>query len=99
MPDSKMTMTVQACCNGGRRLIYHIEVKGQPPMEITVDSGLDGKDAPLLVGGKPTGQTMAITQHLEVEELSPDGKTLTIDDEIAEPGGKTGKIVEKWVKQ
>ena len=115
MPNGKMTMTVQACCNGGRRLVYHVETKGQP-FEMTVESGLDGKDAPLLIGGKPSGQTMAITridalhatsvqkmngQPMSTSKatLSADGKTLTIEDEITEPGGKTGKVTEKWVKQ
>ena len=111
-----MTLTIQACCNGGRRLTYHIPVKGQPNMEMTVDTSLDGKDAPLLVGGKPSGQTMAITRvdafhatsvqkmngkpmSTSKATLSADGKTLTVEDEIGEPGGKTGKIVETWVKK
>ena len=61
-PGTKMSMTIQACCNGGRRLIYHVEGQGQPPMDMTIESGLDGKDAPVIIGGKPSGQTMAITR-------------------------------------
>jgi len=113
---SKMSMTVQACCNGGRRLIYHVEGQGQAPMEMTVDSGLDGKDVPVIVGGKPNGQTMAITRidalHVTSVQkmngkimstsrgtLSGDGKTMTVEDEIADSTGKPMKFTEKWVKQ
>jgi len=111
-----MSMTVQACCNGGRRLIYHAEGSGQPPMEMTIDSGLDGKDAAVLVGGKPSGQTMAITRvdalHVTSIQkmngkimgtskgtLSADGKTMTVEDEIADSTAKPMKFTEKWVKQ
>jgi hypothetical protein len=56
-----MTMTVEACCNGGRRLIYHMPaMDGQPAMMLTVDSPMDGTEAPAMVGGKPSGETMAI---------------------------------------
>ena len=113
---SKMSMTIQACCNGGRRLIYLVESTGQPVMEMTVDSGLDGKDAPVMVGGKPNGQTMAITRldalHVTGVQkmngkimgtskgtLSADGKTMTVEDEIADSSGKPMKFTEKWVKQ
>lgn len=113
---SKMSMTVQACCNGGRRLIYHVEGQGQVPMEMTIDSGLDGKDSPVIVGGKPNGQTMAITRidalHVTSVQkmngkimgtsrgtLSSDGKTMTVEDEIADSTGKPMKFTEKWVKQ
>ena len=58
-----MTMTVSACCNGGRRLVYHIpSMGGQPEGTMSVDSPFNGSDVPTLVGGKPSGQTMAITR-------------------------------------
>ncbi len=57
-----LTMTVEACCNGGLRLIYHVPITGQPPMTVTVDSPMNGTEVPSLVNGKPTGQTMAITR-------------------------------------
>ena len=111
-----MSMTITACCNGGRRLTYHIADPQGKPAELIVDTGLDGKDAPMLVAGKPSGQTMAITrvdaQHATSVQkmngqvmstskatLSADGKTLTIEDQIVEPGGKTGTIREVWVKK
>lgn len=51
-------MTVEACCRGGFRLIYRIT--GQSDVLMTVDSPMDGTDVPVLVAGKPSGQTMGI---------------------------------------
>ena len=54
-------MSVEACCNGGLRLTWQIPaMAGQPPMMLTLHSPMDGTEAPTLVGGKPSGQTMAI---------------------------------------
>ena len=55
-PD--MTMKIEAWGPGKVRLTYH--VKGAENMELTIVSGADGKDAPLLLNGKPSGETMAI---------------------------------------
>ena len=56
-----ITMTVETCCNGGLRLTYLVPgAGGQPAVTMTLDSPMDGTDAPTLIGGKPTGQTMAI---------------------------------------
>ena len=56
-----ITLTVEACCNGGFRLTYHIPAMGdQPPATLTVDSPLDGTEVPVLLNGKPSGETMAI---------------------------------------
>jgi hypothetical protein len=56
-----LTMTVETCCNGGFRLIYYVPgVPGQPPVTMTIDSPLDGTEVPVLVGGKPSGETMAV---------------------------------------
>jgi hypothetical protein len=52
-------MTVEPCCRAGRRLIYRI-----PGIDVvmTVESPFDGSEVPVLLGGKPSGETMAITQ-------------------------------------
>ena len=50
-----MTMIVQPCCNGGFRLTYHAG-----PVVLTVDSPFDGTEVPVLIAGKPSGETMAI---------------------------------------
>ncbi len=56
-----ITLTVEACCNGGLRLIWQIPAMGgQPASTMTVDSPMNGTEAPTLVNRKPTGQTMAI---------------------------------------
>src|SRR5689334_17082080 len=54
-----ITMTVEACCGRGRRLIYRI-----PGVDVlmTVESPFNGQEVPVLLGGKPSGETMAITQ-------------------------------------
>jgi hypothetical protein len=97
-----LTMTVEACCNGGRRLIYRIESRGTVVM--TVDSPMDGREAPVLVGGKPSGETMAIKlvdDHHTITvlrmdgkpfgtskaTLSADGKTLTVENEVTSAAG------------
>ena len=40
-----MTLTLEACCNGGLRLIYKIPSMGdQPSVTMTVDSPMDGTE-------------------------------------------------------
>ena len=104
-----MTMTVEACCNGGRRLIYHIDINGTA-MVLTVESRFDGSSAPVLIAGKPSGETMEITRvddhHLSTvvkmngkafgtskATLSADGKTLTVITDVTSSAG--GQTVGK----
>ena len=92
-----LTMTVEACCNGGRRLIYR--VTGRSDIIMTVESPFDGTDVPVLVGGKPSGETMGIKRLDERHvvavlkmngkpygtsraTLSADGNTLTVENEV-----------------
>jgi hypothetical protein len=110
-----MTMIVVACCNGGRRITYHI-----PPndMGLTVESQFDGRDAPVMVGGKPSAETMAIklvddfhmTAVLKMNgktfgtakgSISPDGKILTVEDNFTtgEGGQPVGKQTETWMRK
>src|SRR5437762_1651818 len=58
-PMKGFTMTVEECCNGGRRLIFHVTL-GQKQQTMAVESRFDGSDAPVLVDGKPNGETMAL---------------------------------------
>ena len=55
--SSGMTMIVQPCCHGGFRLTYHAG-----PVVLMVESPFDGTEVPVLIGGKPSGETMAITR-------------------------------------
>lgn len=95
--EAPMTMTVEMCCGGGRRLTYHVTMNGSDTIMV-VETALDGQDVPVLVGGKPSGETMAIRQlddrHATAVlkmngqpfgtakgTLSADGKRLTIEDD------------------
>jgi hypothetical protein len=104
-----MTMTVEACCNGGRRLIYHVDINGTETI-LEVASPFDGSEAEVLIGGKPSGETMEITRiddhHLATimklngkpfgtskATLSADGKVLTVLNDFASSVG--GQTVGK----
>jgi hypothetical protein len=52
-------MVVEGCCNSGRRLTYHVKI-GNNTMVMVVESPFDGTEVPVLIGGKPSGETMAI---------------------------------------
>ena len=81
---------------------------------MTLETALDGKDAMVMVDGKPSGETMAVrridashtftvikmqgkdfgTSKLEV---SADGKTLKVENEMAAMAGRPGaKTIEYW---
>jgi hypothetical protein len=98
-----MTMTVEACCNGGRRLIYHFDINGTETI-LSVESAFDGSEAEVLIAGKPSGETMAITHvddhhtstvvKLNGKEfgtskatLSADGKVLTVVNDYSSSVG------------
>ncbi len=56
-----IVLNVEACCNGGLRLIYHVPTTGgQPALTMSVDSPMNGTEVPALIAGKPSGETMAI---------------------------------------
>jgi hypothetical protein len=111
-----ITMTVEACCNGGLRLIYQIPpIATQPATTLTVDSPMDGTEAPALVGGKPSGETMAIKRvddHHYSAVVKMNGKpfgtsngTVSPDgktmtvESVSQGGGRVEKIIETWVRK
>lgn len=51
-----MTMTIEKWGDSAK-LIYHIK---DPPIVLTIASALDGSESPVLMNGKPSGETMAI---------------------------------------
>jgi hypothetical protein len=58
--SGSITMTVETCCGPkGRRLTYRFAMGGGKTL-MTVDSPFDGSEAPVLINGKPSGETMAI---------------------------------------
>ena len=56
MPGGAIALTVEAA-GGGRKLTYKF---ADATMVMTIVTQLDGKDAPVLLNGQPSGQTMAI---------------------------------------
>ena len=112
--SGNMTMTVEACCNGGRRLTYRMS---DTTLLMVVESPFDGKEVPVLVGGKPGGQTMAITQvdprhtstvvkmngkpfGISKSALSADARTLMVENDFSSSGGSpAGKTTETWVRK
>ena len=110
MPD--MTMTIEECCNGGRRLTYHIVLE-KTDMLIALETRLDGAEVPVLFAGKPSGETMAIKRTDEhhastvikmngaivgtnAATLSADGKTLTVVNDFSTSVG--GQQVGKFTE-
>lgn len=69
-----MTLTIEEWSPGKAKLTWRI---ADSKMLLTLVSALDGSPAPLLVDGKPTGETMAITvvdKHHTVTTLKMNGK-------------------------
>jgi hypothetical protein len=107
-----IVMTVTKCCNGGLRLVYNIPaLQGQPASTITVDSPMDGTEVQSLVGGKPSGQTMAIRRlddrHYEGivkmngQPYGTSKSTLSADAKTITVDGVYGtqKVTETWIRK
>ena len=111
----QITMIVEVCCNGGRRLTYNLGDYGQT---MVVESPFNGREVPVLLNGKPSGQTMAITlvdpRHrttvvrmngkpigISKSSISADGKTLTVENDYSASvgGNPVGKHTERWVRK
>jgi hypothetical protein len=108
-----ITLTVEACCNGGLRLVYRIpSVGGKPATTLTVNSPMDGTEVPALIGGNPSGETMAIKRiddHHYYTVVKMDGKpfgttkgTVAADNKtmtgesVFQAGGQVIKTTETW---
>ena len=111
-----ITMTVEACCKGGLRLIYQIPgAANQPAATLTVDSPMDGTEVPALLGGKPSGESMAIKRldgrhysavvKMNGQPLGTSNGTMSADgktmtvETVTQAGGKAEKIIETWVRK
>jgi hypothetical protein len=91
-----MTMQIEACCGGsGRRLSYHI-VTEKTEGSMVIETRLDGRDAAVLVNGKPSGETMAITRvdalHASTV-LKMNGKQFATSQASLSADGKTLTVV------
>ena len=109
-----IVMTLEACCNGGLRFVYRIPAMGgQPASTMTVDSPMNGTDAPALVDGKPSGQTMALTKvddHHYSAIVKMNGKPFGTSNGTVSADNKTmtvesvfgtggQKTIETWVRK
>jgi len=56
----EMTLKIEQWGPGKAKLAWSFKGRGMDGMSMSLISGLDGKDAPLLVNGQPSGETMAI---------------------------------------
>jgi len=111
-PMKGLTMNVDQCCNGGRRLTFHITV-GQKTQTVTIESRFDGSDAPQVVDGKPSGETMALKRvddrrtttvfkkngkvfRTSTATESADRMTMTVENEFIDPGD--GRVTGKMTE-
>jgi hypothetical protein len=116
LPGKGIRLTVTTCCNGGLRLVYNIPAaQGQPAATMSIDSPMDGTEAPTLVGGKPSGQTMAIKRvddrhytavvKVEGKPFGTSNGTVSADGKtitvegVYGAGGQSQKVTETWVRQ
>jgi hypothetical protein len=89
-------MTVEEA-GSGWKLTYHISSPKLPggTMTLTVVTQLDGKDAPVMHDGKPTGQTMAVKRvdsHHTFTVLKLQGKETGISKSELSSDGKVLKV-------
>jgi hypothetical protein len=111
-----MTMSVAACCNGGYRLTYQMPpIGGRPAVLMTIDSPLNGTDAPTLVGGKPSGQSMGIKRvddrhytaivKVNGQPMMTATGVVSADgktmtvEDVPQGGGNGVKVIETWVRK
>ncbi len=83
----QMTMTVEPCCGDGFRLTYHVA-----NVVMTVASPMDGREVPVLIGGQPSGETMAIKRldaHHAATTLKINGQVFGTSRSTLSADGKT----------
>jgi hypothetical protein len=56
-----MMLTIEAWAKGKAKLVWTFKGQGMDGMIMSVVSALDGKEAPVLLNGKDSGETMAIS--------------------------------------
>jgi hypothetical protein len=113
LPGGPVSLTVEAV-GSGRKLTYKFG-PDMPGTVMTILTQLDGKDAPVLMNGQPSGQTMAIKliddRHtfavvkFQGNEGSTAKSELSADGKVLTvenmPPGNPGKaiLVEYWDKK
>ena len=82
---------------------------------MAVDSPMNGTEVPVLVGGKPSGEMMAITRvddrhyravmNLNGKPFGTSNGTVSADgktmtvETVTQGGGQTMKVIEMWVRK
>ena len=113
--NPKMILTIEQWGSNQAKVTWHVK---EAALVLTIVSKLDGSDAPVLVNGKPSGQTMAIKRIDKLHSstvvkmngksfgtskgaFSEDFKTLTVENDYAEPAGgnQAGKTTEVWIRK
>ena len=113
-PGGAVTLIVEAA-GSGRKLTYKFPENAPMGPVLVVLTQLDGKDAPVLLDGKPTGQTMAIklidSRHtfavmkFQGKETSTAKSELSADgrvltvENITPTAGKPDVQIEHWDKK
>jgi hypothetical protein len=88
------SMTVEEA-GSGWKLTYRLVGPGAQEGVTTVVTQLDGKDAPILINGKPSGQTMAIRKidsHHTFTVLKSQGKEAGTSKAELSADGKVLKV-------
>jgi hypothetical protein len=70
-------MTVEPWGKDGLKLIYRLANQPGSPVMMTVESPMDGTDTPVVINGKPSGETMGIKRtdaHHSVTVLKMNGR-------------------------
>lgn len=91
-----MTMTVEPCCGSGYKLTYRFVVGQQQTLLMTVSSPFDGREVPVMVDGKPSGETMAIKRiddHHASTVLRMNGEPFGTSQSTLSADGKTISVV------
>ena len=91
-----MTMTVEPCCKGGYKLTYHIAFNGVTSV-MKVESPFDGTAVPVLVDGKPSGETMSITRvddRHSTTVMTMNGKPFGTSKSTLSADGKTLTVID-----
>jgi len=96
----RLIMTVEEV-DTGWNLTYKVVGPDAPASTVsTVQTPLNGKEVPLLVNGKPSGQTMGIKRidtHRTVTVLKFKGKETGVSKAEVSPDGKVLKIETDYV--
>jgi hypothetical protein len=91
-----MTMTVEPCCGSGYKLTYRFAISAQQTTLMTVASPFDGTEVPVLVDGKPSGETMAIKRiddHHAATVIKMNGEPFGTSKSTLSADGRTISVI------